>query len=340
MLASLDRSGPLQVQMAATVPSARLHAEDNPSQEMAWHEGRTLEGTKTPMGERLVSFGPGSLPFGCGSQSIHPQVASQGSQEIPHLACARSRDIAFPREVHQMTEYLQARHSEPCCRGALKNMHNTFTFLEEAAAVEDRLTRRALYGTVYKELLATARRGREPRQAPRIPAAILEGLEATVLDESCVFLLRIIRVVGLAAMLGDIAVLRPKSPEPRPIFCSCGKHPLGQTHAFEDQSEGDKKLRHRTVDSHRVLFCLAAELGSQPAQERRQTFAGTTCCPAPRRTTEAVSRRNYNTRPPPRHRQSSSLACKSQEKDFSSTEWPPTGRLTRRGIFSRARRLL
>ena len=29
-------------------------------------------------------------------------------------------------------------------------MHNAFTFLEEAAAVEGRLTRRALYGTVYK----------------------------------------------------------------------------------------------------------------------------------------------------------------------------------------------
>ena len=92
-----------------------------------------------------------------------------------------AHETAFPRDVNQMTEYLQARHSEPCGRGPLKNTHSAFTFLE------DRLTQRALYGTVYKELLATATLGREPRQPPRIPAAILEGLESTVVVETCVF---------------------------------------------------------------------------------------------------------------------------------------------------------
>ena len=50
---------------------------------------------------------------------------------------ALSHETAFPREVNQLTEYSEARHSEPCCRGALKNTHNAFTFLDESAAVED-----------------------------------------------------------------------------------------------------------------------------------------------------------------------------------------------------------
>ena len=160
-----------------------------------------------------------------------------------------------------MTEYLQARQSEPCCRGALKNTHNAFTFLEEAAAVEDRLTQRALYGTVYKEILATATPGREPRQAPRIPVVILEGLDQRVLSEN-------IRVVGPVAMLGNIALLGPQGSQPRPRFCCPRKQTCSKAYALENHWRG-QETKVPNGYSHGVMFRLAAELGFSALESAR-----------------------------------------------------------------------
>ena len=105
------------------------------------------------MGERLVNSAPGSVPLGAGRRASTLRCRARvAKRDLTWLAVAHA--TAFPREVNQPTEYLQTRHFEPCCRGALKNTLNAFAFLEESAAVEDRLTHRALYGTVYKELLA------------------------------------------------------------------------------------------------------------------------------------------------------------------------------------------
>ena len=157
-----------------------------------------------------------------------------------------------------MTEYLQARHSEPCCRGALKN----------TVAVEERLTQRALHGTVYKELPATATPGREPRHAPRIPVAILEGLESTVMDETCVFFLRTYAWWVLLQCWATLRFSDHKRPEPRPRLCSCGKHPDGQTYALENHRRG-QETEVPNGFSHGVWFRLTAELvfsGLEPAQ--------------------------------------------------------------------------
>ena len=165
MLASLDRPARFKCrwqQQFFEGRAARRDAEENLRKKWLGTLEGLLRGTKTPMGERQVSSAPGSVPLGAGRRgsTLRSQVRVT-KRYLTWLALAH--ETAFPREVHQMTVYLQARHSEPCCRGALKNTHNAPTFLEEAAAVEDRLTRRALYGTVYKELLATAIPWRAPR---------------------------------------------------------------------------------------------------------------------------------------------------------------------------------
>ena len=56
---------------------------------------------------------------------------------------------------------------------------------------------------------------------------------------------------------------------------------------------------------------------------RRQTFAGTTCYQAPRQTTEAVSRRNHNTRLPPRRRQSFHWLASRGRKTFPARSGLP-----------------
>ena len=53
--------------------------------------------------------------------------------------------------------------------------------------MEQKLTQQALYGTVYKGLLATGEPGRPTRQAPRLPAALVEALEQNVLKQDVPF---------------------------------------------------------------------------------------------------------------------------------------------------------
>ena len=102
-----------------------------------------FRGTKTPLVSVWLAVRQALCLWGAGRRASTLRLRVRVVKR--YLAwLALAHESSFPRELHQMTEYLQARQSEPCCRGALKNTHNAFVFLEEAAAVEDRLTQRAL----------------------------------------------------------------------------------------------------------------------------------------------------------------------------------------------------
>ena len=157
MLASLDRLVHFKCiwqQQFFEGPAARRDAEENLRKKWLGSLGGLPRGTKTPMGERLVSGAPGSVPLGAGrrASTLRSRVRV-AKRYLTWLALAH--ETASPREVHQMTEYLQARHSEPRCRGALKHSR----FLKKQL-------RLGLHGTVYKELLATATQAREPTRIP------------------------------------------------------------------------------------------------------------------------------------------------------------------------------
>ena len=164
MLASLDRPVRFKCgrqQQFFGGPAARRDAEENLHKKWLGTLDGLLRGTKTPMGERLVNSAPGSVPLGAGRRaSTLRSLVRAAKRYLTWLALAH--ETAFPREVNQMTEYLQARHSEPCCRGALKNTRNAFTFLEVTAAVEDRLTQRALHGRVSRSCQQRQHQGENP----------------------------------------------------------------------------------------------------------------------------------------------------------------------------------
>ena len=100
--------------------------------------------------------------------------------------------IAAHGHWRQLTEYLQVRYSEPCVRGALKLVHSSFIFLQEAAGIEDKLTDTAMYAVSLKELMAQASPGKAPRQAPRYPIILLAALEDTVLSFDTLIFMRVL----------------------------------------------------------------------------------------------------------------------------------------------------
>ena len=124
---------------------------------------------------------------------------------------ALSHGVSFPSEVFHLTEFLQTRHSEPCNRGSLKVAHNSFIFLEETAGVEQKLTQQALYGTMYKELLATA----EPDRPTKTPGCPRGSPREEHSEARRSFLPQSLLVVDPTAVLGHTPVLEPQRTEPR-----------------------------------------------------------------------------------------------------------------------------
>ena len=166
-------------------PSARRDAEEHLRRKwLEILENRPHGRTKTPMGELIGSSPPGTQPLEAGRRGLHVEVSGQSCPPLAH-------GVSFPTEVVHLTEYLQTGHSEPCNHGSLKVAHNAFVFLQETAAVEVKLTQQALYGAVRKGLLATAEPGRPTRQAPRIPATLVEALEKNVVREDGLFYHRV-----------------------------------------------------------------------------------------------------------------------------------------------------
>ena len=171
-------------------PSARKDAEEHLRRKWLEILENLLRGTDTPMGNLISDSTPGAQPLGAGRRAS--TLRSRVRAARTYLAwLALAHGLCFPTSVSHLLEYLQTRHSEPCNRGSLKVAHNSFIFLEETAAVEVKLTQQSLYGTMYKELLATAGPGRRSRYAPRFPVVLVEALERNVVREEALFYHRV-----------------------------------------------------------------------------------------------------------------------------------------------------
>ena len=107
---------------------------------------------------------------------------------------ATTHQEVFPTSYLQYIQYLQVRQSEPSNRGALKDCHAAFQFLEEVAGLpaERKQTSTELYSLMYKEVLSKATPGRPVRQSPRMFVRLLAEIETLVVDPSKQTYLRII----------------------------------------------------------------------------------------------------------------------------------------------------
>ena len=94
--------------------------------------------------------------------------------------------IGFPTSLAHFMDYLRARLSVPetCTRGALKNAHQAFKFLEDSAGIpaSSWITNTTIYSVIKLELLAAVLPGAFPRQTPRMFVSMLAALEDPVLD--------------------------------------------------------------------------------------------------------------------------------------------------------------
>ena len=97
-----------------------------------------------------------------------------------------THQLAFPTSYLQYAQYLEVRQSEPANRGALKQCHAAFQFLETTEGLPDtaKLTASELYELMYKECLRRAAPGRPSKQAPRMFVEILAAMEVFVVDQT------------------------------------------------------------------------------------------------------------------------------------------------------------
>ena len=126
-----------------------------------------LRGTHTPMGKLLVEK-PGSESLvGAGKRAA--TLRSRVRMARRYLAwLSVNLKVTFPNRVEHWTEFLKVRISQPCNRGAPRNAHGGFGFLDETAGVtpEDSVT------------------GRPSKQAPRMPVALILAIEKFLMDTS------------------------------------------------------------------------------------------------------------------------------------------------------------
>ena len=118
-----------------------------------------------------------------------------------------THQLAFPTSYLQYAQYLEVRQSEPANRGALKQCHAAFQFLETAAGLPDaaKLTASELYELLYKEYLRRAAPGRPAKQAPRMFIEIWAAIEVFVVDQTKP---KYLRIFGWWVLLQNWGTLR------------------------------------------------------------------------------------------------------------------------------------
>ena len=143
-------------------PSARRDAEESERQRWLQLLANLIVGTDTPMGRLL--------------QSRQGDISLLGA----------GRRASYPTKQTHLTDFMQVRLSEPCNRGSLKLVHESFIFLDIVSGLEPslRLTSSQLYITIYRELMTKALPGKLPRQAPRMFSAMLKALEQLIMSVS------------------------------------------------------------------------------------------------------------------------------------------------------------
>ena len=114
-----------------------------------------LRGTATPMGKLLLEKPGTESLVGAGKRAA--TLRSRVRMARKYLAwLSMTYRVSFPTCVEHLTEYLKVRVSEPCNRGALRNTHRGFGFLDETAGVtaEASPSRDPLYSVIFNELLS------------------------------------------------------------------------------------------------------------------------------------------------------------------------------------------
>ena len=164
-------------------PSARKDAEESERQRWLQLLANLIVGTDTPMGKLLQSRqGDISLLGGelghCGAESETFGTSLLG---LPLIMA-----LHYPTRQTHLTDFMQVRLSEPCNRGSLKLVHESFIFLDIVSGLEPslRLTSSQLYITIYREFMTKALPGKLPRQAPRMFSSMLKALEQLVMSVS------------------------------------------------------------------------------------------------------------------------------------------------------------
>ena len=95
----------------------------------------------------------------------------------------------FPTRVEPLTDYLQSQSEcEPCNRGALRNTHRAFGFLDEAAGVtsDETISKNPQYAVLFfTRCCLKADAGKAIKTlAPRMPVALLMVIEKFSMDLS------------------------------------------------------------------------------------------------------------------------------------------------------------
>ena len=107
------------------------------------------------------------------------------SQSFSETVVERRRSVQW-HAVHcevsclRFTEFVRARLTEPCTRGALKSAHHSIVFLEDVTGtpVPGRVTASAMFGVIKKEFIAQINHpGRSPKQALKMLSTVLCALE-------------------------------------------------------------------------------------------------------------------------------------------------------------------
>ena len=166
-------------------PSARKDAEESERQRWLQLLANLIVGTDTLM-EKLLQSRQGDISLlGAGRRAgtLRSRV-----RNIRHFLAwlAINHGITYPTRQTHLTDFMQVRLSEPCNRGSLKLVHESFIFLDIVSGLEPslRLASSQLYITIYRELMTKALPGKLPRQAPRMFSSMLKALEQLVMSVS------------------------------------------------------------------------------------------------------------------------------------------------------------
>ena len=233
-------------------PTARRDAEEALRKKWLSELEALIRGTGTPMAQVLDTRADGSTILGGGRRATTLRARVRGARKyLGWLAVAHGR--VFPSEPAHLTGFLEARHSEPCNRGSLKAAHQSFVFLESVAGVEEKMTTGALYGAVYKELLATAQPGRTPKQAPRYPLVVVESLEVLVMDDGALFFFRICAWWLLLQCWGTLRFDDHRGLHPTTGFSVSGNSLVAQLTRSKTIGP-DRALTRRTVVVSEVCY--------------------------------------------------------------------------------------
>ena len=137
LVATLNRSKiskmPLQKSCCETA-TARRDAEEVHRLRWVTELCTLLRGTLTPIGRMLAEKPDAKSLVGAGKRAatLRSRVRMAGRFL---LWLAVNCKVTFATSVEQLSDYLKVRVSEPCNRGALRNTHRAFNFLDESAGI-------------------------------------------------------------------------------------------------------------------------------------------------------------------------------------------------------------